>query len=107
MPEREKVFNAYECVRTRGKSVCECGKCDYHVKDSAVFFCDNQRVLTDILSLLKEQENSIPISWFEQYTRLKCSESWHNMALAIIETWKTVNNIPTQTNTQKNALDVR
>lgn len=59
------------------------------------------------LNLLKEQENSIPISWFEQYTRLKCSESWHNMALAIIETWKTVNNIPTQTNTQKNALDVR
>ena len=54
--DREKVINAYECVITRGKSVCECGKCDYHIKDSAVFFCDNQRVLTDTLSLLKEQE---------------------------------------------------
>lgn len=54
MPDREKVIRAYECVITRGKSVCECGKCDYHIKDSAVFFCDNQRVLTDVLELLKE-----------------------------------------------------
>lgn len=52
--EREKVISAYECVITRGKSVCECGKCDYHIKDSAVFFCDNQRVLTDALTMLKE-----------------------------------------------------
>lgn len=56
--DREKVVSAYECVITRGKSVCECGKCDYHIKDSAVFFCDNQRVLTDTLSLLKEYEQS-------------------------------------------------
>jgi len=56
MPDRGKVISAYECVITRGKSVCECGKCDYHIKDSAVFFCDNQRVLTDALALLKEQE---------------------------------------------------
>ena len=55
--DREKVISAYECVITRGKSVCECGKCDYHIKDSAVFFCDNQRVLTDALALLKEHED--------------------------------------------------
>ena len=57
MPDREKVVRAYECVITRGKSECECGKCDYHIKDSAVFFCDNQRVLTDALTLLKEQDD--------------------------------------------------
>ena len=61
MPDREKVISAYECVITRGKSVCECGKCDYHIKDSAVFFCDNQRVLTDALAMLKEQEAVKPI----------------------------------------------
>ena len=60
--DREKIINAYECVITRGKSVCECGKCDYHINNSAVFFCDNQRVLTDVLSLLKEQEAVKP-SW--------------------------------------------
>ena len=59
MPDREKVISAYECVITRGKSVCECGKCDYHIKDSAVFFCDNQRVLTDVLAVLKEQQEQI------------------------------------------------
>lgn len=59
MPDIRKVISAYECVITRGKSVCECGKCDYHIKDSAVFFCDNQRVLTDALALLKEQEKEI------------------------------------------------
>ena len=59
MVDREKVISAYECVITRGKSVCECGKCDYHIKDSAVFFCDNQRVLTDALALLKEQDERL------------------------------------------------
>ena len=59
MPDREKVISAYECVITRGKSVCECGKCDYHINNSAVFFCDNQRVLTDALALLKEQQERI------------------------------------------------
>ena len=87
-------------------ATCHCSDCSYTNMD--VF---GERCLIDLindaLELLKEQKNSIPISWFEQYTRLKCSESWHNMALAIIETWKTVNNIRTQTNTQKNALDVR
>jgi len=58
MPDREKVINAYECVITRGKSVCECGECDYYIKDSTVFFCDNQRVLTDVLALLKEYKQS-------------------------------------------------
>jgi ribosomal protein S27AE len=56
--DRGKIVSAYECVITRGKSECECGKCDYHIKDSAVFFCDNQRVLTDALELLKEQETT-------------------------------------------------
>ena len=59
----DKIISAYECVITRGKSVCECGKCDYHIKDSAVFFCDNQRVLTDTLSLLKEQNRSKHGHW--------------------------------------------
>lgn len=56
MMDRGKIVSAYECVITRGKPECECGKCDYHIKDSSVFFCDNQRVLTDVLALLKEQE---------------------------------------------------
>ncbi len=47
-----------------------------------------------ILELLKEQENYIPVSWLEQYTRLKCTESWHNMANAIIKTWQETNKSP-------------
>lgn len=39
----------------------------------------------------KERIDDIPVSWLEQYTRLKCAGSWHDMALSIIETWKNVN----------------
>lgn len=56
MIDREKVISAYECVITRGKSVCECEKCDYHIDYSTVFFCDSPRVLTDVLAMLKEQD---------------------------------------------------
>ena len=49
------------------------------------------QLLKDVLELLKKQENYIPVSWLEQYTRLKCTESWHNMANAIIKTWQETN----------------
>ena len=70
--DRKKVISAYECVITRGKSVCECGKCDYHINDSTVFFCDNQRVLTDALALLKEDCHNCKLECLlQRYDELK------------------------------------
>lgn len=34
------------------------------------------------------ETDAIPISWLELYTRVKCTESWHNMALEISNAWK-------------------
>ena len=40
--------------------------------------------------LLKEQEEAIPISWLESFTRLKCMDYVHGIVLDLIKTWKSV-----------------
>ena len=87
MADREKVIKGLKTCRTR----VHCKECPYaYDKRSYDSYCE--AVLhNDVLELIKEQENYIPVSWLEQYTRLKCTESWHNMANAIIKTWQETN----------------
>ena len=67
--------------------------------DSRELIMDMVKNAPTVKSASYMETDAIPISWLELYTRLKCTESWHNMALEIINAWKAhVESMKTQKN---------
>ena len=55
-----------------------------------IYHADNTWFTTAETAIEKwnEQKGSIPISWLESYTRLKCMDYVHSTMRVIIEAWK-------------------
>lgn len=62
MPDREKVIRG---LKLHGDPKAECDECPYRNEDSPGYGC-LENLCNDAISLLKEQEESIPVSWLTE-----------------------------------------
>jgi hypothetical protein len=94
MPDREKVIKALECRKNADKrceNPCEeTGMCHYATAVRDIngeiyrpFICDRERICTDVLDLLKEQEAVKPVKQIEQTEWTVCG----NCRNHIISKW--------------------